>query len=224
MNIQPKTVIFVEYKSTKMLKQKVFADNLTSLADARYFAANGADWLSFLVTPNHPNSMSQADILEIKGWLSGPSIVGRFIHPSSVEIQDTINKAGLDAVLVDANTPLSVLQQGFSVPVFKEVLLSEKSDWVKEVEWSAPFADGIVLKSDQPINKKNKQLLKELCQTYDIVLDATLAGEWQIDTFRLVEPFTPKALMVEATGTEEEIGKKTFEQMDSFFDELSDED
>jgi len=198
-----------------MLKYKVLANQLTSLADARFFAAQGVDWISFLLTPNHPTSVAPSELKEIKEWIEGPAIVGRFIKPFRKEIDDAITLYNLDAILLDEQTPLDVIQDGFSVTIFKEINVTKDSAWVKNLEWAAPFVDYFVLKTieDKP---DNQQAINELCDIYDIFLSEQKNNL----SPQLIENLKPTGLVVNATGKEEIVGLKSFEELESLFEYL----
>lgn len=201
-----------------MLKYKVLANQLTSLADARFFAAQGVDWISFLLTPDHPESMSLSDLKEIKEWIEGPAIIGRFIQPFRKEIEDAIVLYDLDAILLDEATPLEVIQEGFSVTVFKEINVIPGSNWMDKLEWAAPFVDYFVLNiSDK--NELNQQTINELCSIYDIFI-AEQKNNLPPSQIELLQPI---GVVANAIGSEELVGLKSFEELDSLFEYLQDD-
>ncbi len=201
-----------------MLKYKVLANQLTSLADARFFAAHEVDWVSFLLTPGLPESIASADLTEIKNWIQGPAVVGRFINPTQQEIKEAISRFGLDGILLDMDTPLGIIQDGFSATIFKEIDSTTNPDWARILEWSAPFVDYFVLKIPAGIND-NKLIIKELCETYDILLE----NKNNDLSPQLIREFQPTGITVNAVGKEEVVGIKSFEELDTLFEFLQDE-
>ncbi len=201
-----------------MLKYKVFANQLMSLADARFFAAQGVDWISFLLTPGHPTSIKPSDLKEIKEWVEGPAIVGRFIQPFRKEIEDAIALYDLDAIMLDEQTPLDVIQEGFSVTIFKEINLTDDSNWAQKLEWAAPFVDYFILDITHA-NEDNIKTINELCRTYDIFL----AEENNNLLPKQIEALRPTGLVANAIGREEIVGIKSFEELDSLFEYLQDD-
>jgi len=201
-----------------MLKYKVLADQLTSLADARFFAAQGADWLSFLLTPEHPESVTPSALQEIKDWVEGPAIVGRFIEPFRKEIEDAIALYDLDAILLDENTALDVIQESLPVTIFREINVSTDSDWAKKLEWAAPFVDYFVLNISTN-NNDNQQIIKELCNIYSILITEKSN---QLSP-KLITNLQPTGVVVHALGEEEVVGIKSFEALDSLFEYLQDD-
>ncbi len=201
-----------------MLKYKVFANQLMSLADARFFAAQGVDWISFLLTPGHPTSIKPSDLKEIKEWVEGPAIVGRFIQPFRKEIEDAIALYDLDAIMLDEQTPLDVIQEGFSVTIFKEINLTDDSNWAQKLEWAAPFVDYFILDITHA-DEANIKTINELCHTYDIFL----AEENNNLLPKQIEALRPTGLVANAIGREEIVGIKSFEELDSLFEYLQDD-
>jgi phosphoribosylanthranilate isomerase len=53
----------------------VYAEQITSLSDARYFSGMGVRWLGICVDPDHPRFLPAARFREIAGWVSGPQFV-----------------------------------------------------------------------------------------------------------------------------------------------------
>jgi len=201
-----------------MLKYKVLANQLMSLADARFFAAQGVDWLSFLLTPGHPASIKPSDLEEIKAWVEGPALVGRFIQPFRKEIEDAIVLYDLDAIMLDEQTPLDVIQAGFSVTIFKEINLTKDANWVQKLEWAAPFVDYFILNiiDQEEVNTKE---INELCDIYDIFI-----SEQNNNLFpKQIEALHPAGLVTNAPSQEELVGIKSFEELDSLFEYLQDD-
>jgi len=73
------------------LKTLVKAGNITNLSDARYFAGMGVDLLGFSVVEGTPHYMAPKLFQEIRGWITGPSVVA--------EIYGLHSKAALDRIL-----------------------------------------------------------------------------------------------------------------------------
>lgn len=61
-----------------MLKKKVLVNGISNLSDARYCAGMMVDYLCFEMNPSHEDFISIEKVTEIKNWISGPKIGGRF--------------------------------------------------------------------------------------------------------------------------------------------------
>ena len=206
-----------------MLKYKVLASQLTSLTDARFFAAHGVDWIGFLLTPGHKSSVDLAQLAEIKNWIEGPSVIGQFIQPNKQEIKDAISIYNLDGILIDAQTPLETIQDGFSVPIFREILVKSEDNLAQAIEWSAPFVDYFILKIPDGLSDTDKktQIIREICDTYEVILENEQNNNLPP---QIVERLLPSGLVANASqATEETVGIKSFESFESLFDFLQDE-
>lgn len=55
-----------------MLKTRIIAADITNLTDARYFAAWGADYMSFCMGEGSDTYVAPPTVKEIVGWIEGP--------------------------------------------------------------------------------------------------------------------------------------------------------
>lgn len=90
-----------------MIEKSIIAGNITNLTDARYFAAQGVEFLLFDLS-----QVPLADIMEIKEWISGPQIL-LSLDASDIEDQldEAIIKLAPHAITMNDgdNTPLGYL-------------------------------------------------------------------------------------------------------------------
>ncbi len=206
-----------------MLKYKVLASQLTSLTDARFFAAHGVDWVSFLLTPDYDSSVDLKQLPEIKNWIEGPAVIGQFIQPSKKEIEEAIVLYDLEGIWVDADTSLETIQDGFSVPVFKEVWVDSENNLEQTIEWSAPFVDYFILKipTDFDTSGEQAQNIQALCDTFEIILDTVETDNLNPN---IINNLLPTGIVANATQAKEEaIGIKSFEALEPLFEFLQDE-
>lgn len=72
------------------LKTIVKVDSITNLSDARYCAGMGVDLVGFNTVPTRENYLNPTMFQEIRGWITGPSIVAELYQvistAASVEI------------------------------------------------------------------------------------------------------------------------------------------
>jgi phosphoribosylanthranilate isomerase len=73
------------------LKTLVKVGNISNLSDARYCAGMGAEMLGFSVIEGQDNFINPKSFQEIRGWVSGPSIVA--------ELYGMTNQTNLDLVI-----------------------------------------------------------------------------------------------------------------------------
>ncbi|MGC3946998.1 MAG: hypothetical protein QM762_21190 [Chryseolinea sp.] len=72
------------------LKTLVKVGSLTNLSDARYCAGMDVQLLGFQAIPDRPGHITAARYQEIRGWISGPSIVAELHGAQSREQVDSI--------------------------------------------------------------------------------------------------------------------------------------
>ncbi|MBO6575421.1 MAG: phosphoribosylanthranilate isomerase [Rhodothermales bacterium] len=76
---------------------------ITNLADARYAAGAGADYLGFILHPGSPRFVSAELARDIKEWLYGSETVGVFVDVPSDELAEATETAGFDLVQLHGN-------------------------------------------------------------------------------------------------------------------------
>lgn len=69
---------------------------ITNLADARYSAGVGADYLGFIQHPDSPRYVEPGFAAEIIEWLYGPAPVGVFVDASADEVNEVCEQAGFE--------------------------------------------------------------------------------------------------------------------------------
>ncbi len=79
------------------LKTIVKVGNINNLSDARYCSGMGVDMLGIAVAPSHEAFLSPDMYQEIRGWISGPSIVVELYGITSLEsVQEVVAKYAPD--------------------------------------------------------------------------------------------------------------------------------
>ena len=81
---------------------------ITNLADARFCAAAGADYLGFVQYEGSPRHITPGDAAEIIAWMYGPKAVGVYVNASAEEINRTAEAAGFDLVQLHGVEPPEV--------------------------------------------------------------------------------------------------------------------
>lgn len=73
---------------------------ITSLADARYCAGAGVDYLGFIQYPESPRYIEPFEAKEIIEWLYGPESVGVFVKESASSINQICAQAGFQVAQI----------------------------------------------------------------------------------------------------------------------------
>jgi len=77
---------------------KVKICGLTTLADARFCAGAGADYLGFVQHPPSPRYISPNQVKEITEWIHGPETVGVFVNVDAETVNLSSETASFDLV------------------------------------------------------------------------------------------------------------------------------
>src|SRR5688572_21326360 len=87
------------------LKTNVKLGEVTNLSDARFAAGRGAQFVGFVLSPNHQNYLAPEKVQEIAGWVDGPSLVGEWTTGLPDVIADTHQRLQLDYVQLNRYDP-----------------------------------------------------------------------------------------------------------------------
>ena len=211
-----------------MLKINIKASHITSLTDARYFAAKDVEWLSFNFIENDASYIDPMVARAMFEWVSVPTIVGEFDHNTAEEINFYGHNWGLKAIQVGFFTPLSIVKDIKSIPVIKEFRIEEftNPDYLRaELLAFSPYVQAFQLNFDKngitwdDLKKPSSMLtvedLKSLCGDFNIILSI------DFEPFMLDEIYELKLYGLNVKGSaEERIGVKSFDSMDEIFDAL----
>lgn len=99
---------------------KIKICGITNLADARYAAGAGADFLGFILKPESPRYVEPSLARDIIEWVHGPATIGVFADEPTDTINETARLAGFDLVqLHGRESPEDCA--GCSLPVIKVI-------------------------------------------------------------------------------------------------------
>lgn len=108
------------------LKTIVKVGNISNLSDARYCSGMGVDMLGIAAIPSHPAYLSPDLFHEIRGWITGPSIVAELYGiEKSESIVEIIEKYAPDYLELDAKD-LNLLPTDINLPLILKVSDSEE--------------------------------------------------------------------------------------------------
>ena len=216
-----------------MLSTKVKVSSVTNLTDARYFSAWEVEWLGFALDPASEHYVQPQVVKAIREWVDGPGIVGEFGLQSADEIRTAIELLDLDAVQAGVFTDAGTLAELQSpVPVIKEIVVepgTREDDLAEQLDRFAHLAgyfllnfdkNGIAweqLKSDRPFSLS---FLQEICRQHSVFLSLDLSPATLGEVLQTLRPYG-----LNLTGGEEEkIGFKSFEEIDTLLEALSEEE
>ncbi|GIV62507.1 MAG: N-(5'-phosphoribosyl)anthranilate isomerase [Rhodothermaceae bacterium] len=195
---------------------------ITNLADARYCAAAGADYLGFIQHEGSPRYVDPATAREIIGWVYGARAVGVFVNADADTINRTAEATGFALVQLHGEEPPEVCA-AVERPVIKALHVGPATtvnDLRRRMERYAPYVDHFLLDTRSPRARGGTG------ERFDWDIAAPLARDFSvflaggIDASNVSEAVTrvaPFAIDL-ASGVEAEPGRKDFDKLAAFFD------
>lgn len=172
----------------------IFAKDIQHLTDARYFAAWGVEWMCY-----DPQSLSRTEILAIIEWIEGPKHiidVSKLDHESAMSL---IELDGIDGYLTKSIEQYSAISARIETPRRAFVLDPQGAIGVFTAIRHVTTIENI-----------------EPNVIYDIKGDHT-------STIQFLKSHQPSAIVLSG-GQEEEVGVKSFDELDEIFEWIEDSD
>ncbi len=204
------------------------ASAITNLTDARYFAARGADWLTFDLDPAMELSLSTTEFHAIREWVEGPKIVGNFGLLEASKIVSIYDECRLDAIQVHPFMPLHQLEILEGKTIIQSYTVDNLSDLAPRlntfIEERSSFVNYFMLDfstNEFPWDEVTKHqnlvtLLVELCKSHAIFFSLPFNNNNPHTFLETVSPFG-----IDVSGSEEEkIGFKSFDELDELLDHV----
>lgn len=200
------------------ITQFYFKD-VNNLSDARFAAAADAALIGFSFDPSDSRYVEPAVFSEIKGWISGPKLVGSFGFVSPDELNREIDQYGLDAVEIGLD-----VYGGYARSVHAETLMRIKLSALDQTSLRHFDGDYLFIHADDlfrnwtltRVNRQMVQLLKDACTYTNCILDIPAHAEELRDVVGQLNPF---ALCIRG-GNEERPGMKEFTGMQDMLEAL----
>jgi phosphoribosylanthranilate isomerase len=188
---------------TGMNALKIFAADVGNLSDARYFAALGADFLSFDLSPFSEEKWQKA--MAMAEWIDGPKLV------IPLSLTEKMNHVGNYALLFDTPDQKAPFP---NTDVFFTITLDSLSDNLP----ANSFTNGSLIVSGNVEDLEQKgAALKNICLRMPVYLDLSTRTENLTD---LIIDLKPEGVVVRG-GQEEKPGFKSFDELDTLFDQLA---
>lgn len=181
-----------------MLQTRFIATHITNLTDARYFAAWGADYLGYLVDPDHPEALALDALKEISDWVEGPETLLEYegLQARGAEL---FRSAGYDKAILG---PFVEKDEAW-----KEVFRIIRPDDLKSIE-----AGNYILRLPQGMVD-----LPIVSEDVVIYLDTTSLSLKEC----LLAVKMPTITGLVVRGSEEsKVGVKTYDELDELFEAL----
>ncbi len=192
------------------------AGRITNLTDARYFAAREVDFLGFQLEADSGAYLDPVFMHAIREWVEGPKVTGEFTNSSPPEVvREAANFFSLDAVQVPADPAYARALTEPEVLVWLPAGLPVQTAREQMTAWGSGNRlfvldfSGRSFPEDWPV-------WAALCAEFRCLLHLDAApGEWR----RFAETIQPAGFSLWG-GEEEQVGVKSFDDLDAIFDEL----
>ena len=195
---------------------------ITRLADARYCAAAGADYLGFIQHPDSPRYITPAEARSIIDWVYGPQPVGVFVDRTADEVNAAVDEAGFALAQLHGDEPPELCKD-VSVPVVKAFRIGAETnprdvaDFFERYEGAANFflldsrTDGVYGGSGTTFDWR---IAAEAAADHRTFVAGGLGAS---NVARAVEATSPFGVDV-SSSLESSPGIKEFEKIDAFLE------
>lgn len=206
----------------------ISAGSIANLTDARYFAAREVHFLGFCLDNSNENYVQSAVVKAMKEWIEGPKIVGEFGLQSTEEILATIENIGLDIVQLSMFSEVDKKILREKAIVIQEYVFEKTTRagvFAQQIEQLATDCDYLHLdftKNDISWNDLLRnpeisiEIIQRTCQKYKVFLSLPFLPK-QLKA--IVDVVQPAGIAVKG-GEEEQVGVKSFDDLDDIFDEI----
>lgn len=214
---------FYTLTTFKKLSTLIKASRIAHLTDARYFAAKEVNYLGFNLEEGTEGYLDPMYMKAIREWVEGPKIVGEFSRTPINVVREAAAFYGLDVVQVSAQhygPDLSLLDQLeviLELNIGPEGLPFSKEDLQAFAAHSDFFLFNFSgLNTSKSTFYTQKEYWKALFSIRPSLLQTDLpAADWPeiLDTLGL-------AGLSLVGGEEEQVGVKSYDQIDEIFEAL----
>ena len=203
-----------------MLQVKICG--ITDLADARYCAGAGADFLGFIQYEASPRYVAPAVAKEIVGWVYGPEPVGVFVNETAEEVNRVASDVGFTHVQLHGNEPPDVCAD-VERPVIKAVPVVHDASPEQLRHVMEPYAAHVAffLLDTHKTNywggtgeSFNWRLVKELARDFPLLLAGGIGAHNVEEAVRTMRPLGVDL----SSSVESAPGKKDFDKLADFFE------
>jgi phosphoribosylanthranilate isomerase len=214
---------FITLTTFNKLTTLIKASRIAHLTDARYFAAKEADYLGFNLEAGTEGYLDPIYMKAIREWVEGPKIVGEFSRTPIRVVSEAAAFYGLDTVQVSAKTHGAQLTELEGLEVILEIEVGEAGlpFSIAELQAFAAQAD-VFLFNFTHSNLSISTLYAEKAHWQEVfsirpsLVQADIpAAEWPA----LLESFGLAGISI-VGGEEEQVGVKSYEEVDAVFEGL----
>lgn len=207
-----------------MVRPKIKICGITSLEDARFCAAAGADFLGFIQHPHSPRAVSPDLARDIIAWIHGSRPVGVFVDEAVAKVHAVAAQTGFELVQAHGNESPEWCA-AIDLPVIKALHVgaeATKETLGRAMDPYAPYVTAFLLDTrDQHVaggtgRPFDWSVVEGLATDFTFFLAGGLSPE---NVLEAVEKVRPYGLDL-SSRLEEAPGKKDFSRVSALFDAL----
>jgi len=199
------------------------ASRVAHLTDARYFAAKEVDYLGFNLEEGTEGYLDPMYMKAIREWVQGPKIVGEFSRTPIRVVSEAAAFYGLDVVQVSARnygpdlSELEGLEVILEIEVGQDGLLFSKA----ALQALAAQVDVFLFNFSQAkVSKSTFYAEKDFWQEVFVIRPSLLQADIPaVDWPEILETLGLAGLSI-VGGEEEQVGVKSYDQIDDVFESL----
>ena len=194
---------------------------ITNLADARFCAAAGADFLGFVQYRRSPRYVRPELAGEIRDWIHGTKTVGVFVDEEAESVNRAAAAASFDFVqLHGAESPAYCA--AMSVPVIKAFRIADGSTEAQlraQISAFSGVADYFLLDTYHPVLRGGTgktfdwAIASAICRDYPVFLSGGIGPDNAATALRQVRPWA----LDMSSGVESAPGKKDYALVETVF-------
>ena len=197
---------------------------ITTLADARYCAGAGVDYLGFIQYPDSPRYITPDQAREIIGWLYGPEPVGVFVNETAERINEQAASTGFSLVQVHGDYEPAFFN-AIEKPVIKAVSIhphTTPEELAVHLDAFADEVDYFLLDTAKAGlwggtgTTFNWDIARELTEKYPIFIAGGLNASNVQDVIESLHPYAVDL----SSSVEESPGVKDFDRLADVFDAM----
>lgn len=210
-----------------MKKSTVKICGLTNLADARFAAGAGADYLGFIFVEGTPRYIEPAMVGAISEWVEGPNKVGVFQNQELSFVTETVRLVGLDMIQLhgqESTEYCSLLSENHRIiKVFSVDEQTNSADLSRELQGYKNVCEYIMF--DTKVGSQSGgtgvsfdwKIINELDIPLPYFLSGGLSHETVHEALEVLSGNPPMAIDV-SSKIEESIGIKDFDKLSLFME------
>lgn len=205
-----------------MAQTRVKICGITTMEDARFCAAAGADYLGFVQHPESPRYVEPEHVADVIEWVHGPKPIGVFVNTPPEEVNETAKTAGFQLIQLHGNeTPEAC--EAIDRPVIKAFRVRHDASVEQLRELVAPYREVIDYMLLDTHHRDlwggtgesfNWRVARDLSTDIPLFLAGGISAE---NVERAVETIRPYAVDL-SSSVESSPGKKSFDRLEDFFE------